>query len=49
LIDLGVARFGLVTLRRRTEAPGPPILRELMQEVLRDDSSGGEREVDFGL
>jgi DNA-binding transcriptional LysR family regulator len=32
----GVARFGLVTLRRRTEAPALPILRELMQELLRD-------------
>lgn len=32
----GVARFGLVTLRRRTEAPTLPILRELMQDLLRD-------------
>jgi DNA-binding transcriptional LysR family regulator len=32
----GVARFGLVTLRRRTEAPALPILRELMEELLRD-------------
>ncbi len=32
----GVARFGLVTLRRHTEAPALPILRELMQALLRD-------------
>jgi DNA-binding transcriptional LysR family regulator len=32
----GVARFGLVTLRRRTEAPALPILRELMDALLRD-------------
>ncbi|MBO9515071.1 MAG: LysR family transcriptional regulator [Variovorax sp.] len=31
-----VARFGLVTLRRRTEAPGLSIVRELMRERLRD-------------
>lgn len=35
----GVARFGLVTLRRRTEAPALPILRELMQALLRDGGS----------
>ena len=32
----GVARFGLVTLRRRTEAPALPIVRKLMEELLRD-------------
>jgi DNA-binding transcriptional LysR family regulator len=32
----GVARFGLVTLRQRTEAPALPIVRELMQALLRD-------------
>ncbi|OUM04385.1 LysR family transcriptional regulator [Variovorax sp. JS1663] len=32
----GVARFGLVTLRRRTEAPALGILRALMQELMRD-------------
>jgi DNA-binding transcriptional LysR family regulator len=32
----GVARFGLVTLRRRAEAPALPIVRQLMQELLRD-------------
>lgn len=32
----GVARFGLVTLRRRTEAPALSILRALMQELMRD-------------
>jgi DNA-binding transcriptional LysR family regulator len=32
----GVARFGLVTLRHRTEAPALPIVRELMQALLRD-------------
>lgn len=31
-----VARFGLVTLRRRTEAPGLSIVRELMQELMHD-------------
>lgn len=31
------ARLGLVTLARRTEAPLLPIVRELMQERLRDD------------
>ena len=31
-----VARFGLVTLRRRTAAPALPILRELMHALLRD-------------
>jgi len=30
------ARFGLVTLRRRTEAPALSILRKLMQELLHD-------------
>lgn len=30
------ARFGLVTLRRRTEPPGLPTLRALMRERLRD-------------
>lgn len=30
------ARFGLVTLRRRTEAPGLAIVRELMQDLLHD-------------
>jgi DNA-binding transcriptional LysR family regulator len=32
----GVARFGLVTLRQRTEAPALPIVRELMQALLHD-------------
>jgi DNA-binding transcriptional LysR family regulator len=32
----GVARFGLVTLRRRTEAPALAILRALMQALMRD-------------
>jgi len=32
----GVARFGLVTLRRRTEAPALAIVRELMDDLLRD-------------
>jgi DNA-binding transcriptional LysR family regulator len=32
----GVARFGLVTLRRRTEAPALAILRTLMQALMRD-------------
>jgi len=32
----GVARFGLVTLRHRTEAPALPIVRELMQALLHD-------------
>ncbi|VTU14612.1 LysR family transcriptional regulator [Variovorax sp. RA8] len=32
-----VARFGLVTLRRRTEAPALGILRALMQALIRDD------------
>ncbi|RZL87501.1 MAG: LysR family transcriptional regulator [Variovorax sp.] len=32
----GVARFGLVTLRGRTEAPALSILRELMGALLRD-------------
>ena len=32
----GVARFGLVTLRRRTEAPALVILRTLMQALMRD-------------
>ncbi|MDM0104321.1 LysR family transcriptional regulator [Variovorax sp. J22R24] len=31
-----VARFGLVTLRRRTEAPGLSIVRELIQELMHD-------------
>ena len=31
-----VARFGLVTLRRRTEAPGLSIVRELMRELMHD-------------
>lgn len=31
-----VARFGLVTLRRRTEAPGLAIVRELIQELMHD-------------
>jgi DNA-binding transcriptional LysR family regulator len=31
-----VARFGLVTLRRRTEAPALAILRTLMQALMRD-------------
>ncbi|WP_431273502.1 LysR family transcriptional regulator [Variovorax ureilyticus] len=31
-----VARFGLVTLRHRTEAPGLSIVRELMRELMRD-------------
>ncbi len=35
----GVARFGLVTLRRRTEAPALPILRGLMQTLLLDGGS----------
>jgi len=30
------ARFGLVTLRRRTEAPGLQIVRELMEQLLHD-------------
>jgi hypothetical protein len=30
------ARFGLVTLRRRTEPPGLGVLRQLMQTLLRD-------------
>jgi DNA-binding transcriptional LysR family regulator len=30
------ARFGLVTLRRRTEPPALPVLRELMERLLRD-------------
>lgn len=30
------ARFGLVTLRRRTEAPGLVVVRELMQQLLHD-------------
>jgi hypothetical protein len=30
------ARFGLVTLRRRTEPPGLDVLRTLMREQLRD-------------
>jgi DNA-binding transcriptional LysR family regulator len=34
-----VARFGLVTLDRRTEAPALPILRELIDSLLRDDAS----------
>jgi DNA-binding transcriptional LysR family regulator len=33
----GVARFGLVTLRRRTEAPALGVLRTLMQALMRDD------------
>jgi len=32
----GVARFGLVTLRRRTEAPALAVLRTLMDELMRD-------------
>jgi DNA-binding transcriptional LysR family regulator len=32
----GMARFGLVTLRGRAEAPTLPVLRELMAELLRD-------------
>ena len=32
----GVARLGLVTLRKRAEAPALPIVRELMQALLRD-------------
>jgi DNA-binding transcriptional LysR family regulator len=32
----GVARFGLVTLRRRTEAPALAVLRTLMQSLMRD-------------
>ncbi|VTU20432.1 Galactose-binding protein regulator [Variovorax sp. PBS-H4] len=32
----GVARFGLVTLRRRTEAPTLAVLRTLMQTLMRD-------------
>ncbi len=32
------ARFGLVTVARRTEAPALSIVRELMQRLLRDDS-----------
>jgi DNA-binding transcriptional LysR family regulator len=31
-----VARFGLVTLRRRTEAPALSIVRELIQELMHD-------------
>ena len=31
-----VARFGLVTLRRRTEAPGLSIVKGLMQELMHD-------------
>lgn len=31
-----VARFGLVTLRHRTEAPGLSIVRELMRELMHD-------------
>ena len=31
----GVARFGLVTLRQRTEAPALPIVRELMASLMR--------------
>jgi DNA-binding transcriptional LysR family regulator len=31
-----VARFGLVTLRRRTEAPGLSIVRELIQDLMHD-------------
>ena len=30
------ARFGLVTLRRRTQAPGLALVRALMQELLHD-------------
>ncbi|KQX34506.1 LysR family transcriptional regulator [Variovorax sp. Root434] len=33
---LGVARFGIVTLRRRTEAPAIGILRALVQELMHD-------------
>jgi DNA-binding transcriptional LysR family regulator len=33
---IGGARFGLVTLTRRTEAPALPIVRGLMQELLHD-------------
>ena len=32
----GIARFGLVTLRHRTEAPALAFVRELMDELLRD-------------
>jgi len=32
----GVARFGLFTLRRRTEAPALAVLRTLMDELMRD-------------
>ncbi|VTU16660.1 Galactose-binding protein regulator [Variovorax sp. PBL-H6] len=32
----GMARFGLVTLRRRTEAPALAVLRTLMQAIMRD-------------
>jgi len=31
-----VARFGLVTLRRRTEAPGLSIVRDLIAELMHD-------------
>ena len=34
------ARFGLVTVARRTEAPALSIVRELMQQRLRDEPSG---------
>jgi len=34
-----VARFGLVTMDRRTEAPALPILRELIDALLRDGAS----------
>ncbi|MDM0011645.1 LysR family transcriptional regulator [Variovorax sp. J22P168] len=33
---LRVARFGLVTLRRRTQAPGLAIVRELMRQLMHD-------------
>ncbi|MDQ0023753.1 hypothetical protein J2X90_001548 [Variovorax paradoxus] len=32
----GIARFGLVILRHRTEAPALSIMRELMDELLLD-------------
>jgi len=31
-----MARFGLVTLTRRSEAPALPIVRELMERLMRD-------------
>ena len=35
------ARFGLVTLRRRTEPPALELVRMLMQELLRDPPKAG--------